>query len=258
MATHRFGTLKYRTVSLFALLLATAPSLLTTSSLARAEMGDISTAERDSRLAHAHELLGKYYKHSVVVSGEKIQKVNGMIYRWTRESLPKAYRDQYQAIAQAIIDESLRNDFDPVFVASVIVNESSFDPRKIGSVGEIGLMQLRPKTAQWIARYRKLEGLEKLSSLRGDGKDSLRNPLTNIKLGTAYLSYLRERFDSHARLYLAAYNMGQGNVQDALEHKIWPKDYARRVMKYYINYYRQIPKLTRVPTEARPSSIEND
>lgn len=221
-------TIKKNIVRVFCVLL-TAFLGSVISSTAHAE--NLSSEERESRLSHAHELLGKYYSHSVVLSGEQLDKVNGMIYKWTRQSLPKSYRSQYKAVAQAIIDESLKNDFDPIFVSSVIVNESSFNPSKIGGVGEIGLMQLRPETAKWIAKH---EGL------KYKGKASLKDPVTNIKLGTAFLSYLREKFDSHARLYIAAYNMGQGNVKEALERKVWPKDYALRVMKYYISYYRQI------------------
>jgi soluble lytic murein transglycosylase len=161
----------------------------------------------------------------------RLNTINGLIYQWTSQSLPRAFRPQSKVIAQAIIDESFKHDFDPVFVSSVILNESSFDPDKIGSVGEIGLMQVRPETGQWIARK---------DNLNWRGKASLHDPVTNIRLGTAYLSYLRVRFDSHARLYLAAYNMGQGNVKAALGRKVWPKDYALRVMKYYVSYYRRI------------------
>ncbi|MGE0529281.1 MAG: lytic transglycosylase domain-containing protein, partial [Bdellovibrionales bacterium] len=51
------------------------------------------------------------------------------------------------------------------------------------------------------------------------------------------LDYLRSKFDSHARLYLAAYNMGQGNVGEALEKNVWPKDYPIHVMKFYVEFY---------------------
>jgi soluble lytic murein transglycosylase len=193
--------------------------------------GKLADEQRDSRISHAHELLGKYYDKSAVQSGEDAEQVNKMIYRWTKKSLPAAFRSHYQEISQAIIDESLRNGFDPIFVSSVIANESSFDPTKIGGVGEIGLMQLRPETAKWIA---------KIAGIPWKGKKSLKDPLVNIKLGTAFLSYLQKKFGSHARLYLAAYNMGQGNVKDALERKIWPKEYPLRVMRRYVGYYRQI------------------
>lgn len=193
----------------------------------------LSKAERLVRLEHAHELLGKHYRKSVVRNGERVKKINGMVYRWTRNQLPARYRKQYKKIAQTIIDQSLKYEFDPIFLMSVISNESKFDPSIIGSYGEIGLMQILPATGKWIAE---------MNHLPWRGKKSLRDPASNIQLGAWYLAYLRNKFDSHARLYLAAYNMGQRNVQDALEKNIWPRDYAANVMRYYIGYYSELQK----------------
>lgn len=207
-------------------------SLLVLCLLAQAAYsGEITREQRQSRLANARELLGKYYPKSAVIKGEEVENINHEIYRWTRQALPSAYRKNYQSIAQTIIDQSLKYDFDPVFISSMIANESSFDPRQVGSVGEIGLMQLRPNTAKWIA---------KKYGLRWRGISSLKDPVMNIKLGTAFLAYLRDKFDSHARLYIAAYNMGMTNVKDARERNVWPKDYSNRVMRHYVQYYREI------------------
>jgi soluble lytic murein transglycosylase len=191
----------------------------------------LTQQERDVRLAHAVELLGKYYPHSAVRSGETVKKINKMIYVWTKERLPNHYKKKYQKVAQAIIDESLKYEFDPVFVMSVIQNESSFDPRRLGSLDEIGLMQLRPGTANWISRK---------FGLTYYGKRTLYDPIQNIRIGTAYMHLLRQQFDSEAQLYLAAYNMGKHNVENALEKDIWPKDYASHVMHFYVDFYRQI------------------
>lgn len=187
-----------------------------------------SLTQREFRLQHAKQLLGKYYRLSVVRSGEKIKKVNGKIYAFTRDRLPKKHRKRYKQIAQTIIDESHKNEFDPVFLISVILGESSFDPDRRGSLDEIGLMQLRPKTGEWIA---------KKYGLPWHGEKSLKDPVSNIRIGAAYLHYLREKFDDHAQLYLAAYNMGQRNVNEALDRKIWPKDYPIHVMRRYLDFY---------------------
>jgi len=191
----------------------------------------LSQAERERRLDHARELLGKYYKKSVVRGGEHVKKVNGMIYRWTRKQLPKTFKKDSMKIAQTIIDQSLKYEFDPIFLLAVISNESKFDPLIVGDVGEIGLMQIRPTTAKWITE---------LKGIKYRGKSTLRDPVVNIKVGSAFLAFLREKFDSHARLYLAAYNMGQGNVRYALSKKIWPKDYAANVMQHYVGYYNEL------------------
>lgn len=202
-----------------------------------AHAGTIADAERDSRLANAHELLGSHYSKSAVRSGEKVDKVNRMIYQWTHDSLPDDYKKDYKKVAQTIIDESLKNEFDPIFVMSVIMNESSFRPTTKGPFGEIGLMQIRPQTAQWIGQKEKIKFNGRNLKVV---ETALKDPCLNIRLGTAYLAYLRERFDNHARLYLAAYNMGQGNVEDALSRNIWPKEYVIRVMHHYVGYYREI------------------
>lgn len=193
-----------------------------------ADAKTLSTQQREERLKHARELLGKYYSKSTVKVGETIPKINSMVYHWTNERLPKKYKAKHAVIAQAIIDESLKRGFDPIFLMSVIQGESSFRPDMVGGVGEIGLMQIRPETAEWIA---------KRFDMKWAGKASLFDPATNVRIGAAFLSYLRDRFDMHAQLYLAAYNMGSRNVDNALEKKIWPKDYPQHVMKHYIEFY---------------------
>jgi soluble lytic murein transglycosylase-like protein len=61
----------------------------------------------------------------------------------------------------------------------------------------------------------------------------------NIRLGAAYLAQLRGEFNSHGRLYLAAYNMGSTNVQRALAKQIFPKEYPGRVMVRYMRFYSE-------------------
>jgi len=190
----------------------------------------LSEMQREIRLQHARELLGKYYKTSAVHVGENIGKINSQIYTWTRERLPKKYKAQYKRIAQTIIDESMKREFDPVFVLSVIQNESSFNPTMKGSLDEIGLMQLRPGTAKWIA--------EKFE-LKYKNSKTLLDPVENIRIGLAYMDYLRDSLP-HARLYLSAYNMGKRNVQENMDRNVWPKEYASHVMRFYIEFYAQI------------------
>lgn len=190
-----------------------------------------SRLQREARLSHAHELLGKYYSKSAVKSGEKVDKINGMIYRWVREHLSEEQRGQYKVVAQAIIDESFKYEMDPVFLLSVIQGESSFDVQRLGTLDEIGLMQLRPSTAEWISQK---------FGLKYTGAQSLFNPVTNIRIGAAFLSHLREKFDSHAQLYLAAYNMGARNVAEARKRNVWPKDYPQHVMNFYVEFYSQL------------------
>lgn len=199
----------------------------------------LSDIQRHARLQHAQELLGKHYKKSAVRTGEKVQKINSRIYGWVKQRLPAKHKHKYKEVAQAIIDESLKHEFDPIFLMSVIQGESSFNPDQLGKLDEIGLMQIRPGTAKWIS--------EKMG-LKWKGDKSLYNPVTNVRIGAAYIKYLREKFDSHAQLYLAAYNMGPRNVGQARDKKIWPKDYAQHVMRFYVEFYNDI-EIARTPAK---------
>lgn len=192
-----------------------------------------SAQESNPRLLHARELLGKHYERSIVSESEGIRSedVTGYIRASVRKRLPEKYRSGARRIASTIVRESRKHGFDPLFVMAVIENESSFKPEKLGSHGEIGLMQILPTTAEWYA---------KKAGLKFRGKKGLYDPVRNIELGTHYLSYLRESFDAHSRLYLSAYNMGGANVCRALAKDIWPKDYVQAVMKHYVAFYTEL------------------
>lgn len=196
-----------------------------------AEKTQIEAYRFSSRLSHAKELLGKYYQKSIVKGGEEIADLDHLLNTLTQRSLRGKWKKHSDQVARSIVHESELHGFDPIFIMAVIENESSFNPEIVGSHGEIGLMQLTPDTAEWVAnKY----------DIPWHGVKSLRDPATNIKIGSAYLSYLREKFEFHSQLYLAAYNMGTTNVKRALGRQIWPKDYPRRVMQRYVKFYTKI------------------
>jgi len=180
------------------------------------------------RITHAKELLGKNYKSSVVRKTEKTQNINVFITKSVRNLLPKAHQYQASTIARSIIAESERYGFDPIFLMAVIQNESSFNPRMKGSVGEIGLMQIKPDTAKWIAE---------LYKIKYKNEKSLYQPETNIKIGAAFLNKLRNQFDANSTYYLTAYNAGAGNVRKMISENVTPKTYATAVMKRYSAIY---------------------
>lgn len=200
------------------------------------------------RLAHAKELLGKYYDKSIVkIASEKASEVRQFIEQVTERALKGKFKEQYKEIAKTIIEESSRYKFDPVFLLAVIENESNFNPQAIGPHGEIGLMQIRPATARWITEKFRLPWKD---------KKQLRDPIINIRIGAAYLSFLREQFGSDGRLYLAAYNMGAKNVRSALDRQIKPKEYPARVMQRYVRFYSEL--LTSFePSRFRPGPDRN-
>ncbi len=192
---------------------------------------ELASIKQEERVGHARELLGKKYRTSALKASESHLDLEQTILTLVEKRLPKKFKKHAHDVTEAIIVESNKHSFDPFFVMAVISGESSFNPDASGPVGEIGLMQLRPQTGKWIAEKIKTKWL---------GEDSLRDPVTNIVLGAAYLSFLREKFDGHGQLYLAAYNMGPKNVKNALARKIRPKDYPIHVMKRYLAFYREI------------------
>jgi soluble lytic murein transglycosylase len=191
----------------------------------------LASIQHTQRIDHAKELLGDGYKKSVVSSSEEKRGLEEKLFKIVVKNLPKKFKSVAREIAHTIILESTRRSLDPYFVAAIIAGESSFNPRAVGPIGEIGMMQLRPNTAKWIADS---------FQIKWKGKKALFDPFYNIRLGTAYLAWLREKFDNQGQLYLAAYNMGPTSVKIALLKNVRPKDYPIHVMKRYLAFYKAI------------------
>lgn len=104
---------------------------------------------------------------------------------------------------EVIVKSSSGNGLDPALVAAVIYEESGFDPASRSNAGAMGLMQLMPETAEWIAG--KTGGTD-------FAVDDLDDPAINIAYGTWYLAYLMDRYGGSEVLALAAYNGGAENV----------------------------------------------
>ncbi len=97
---------------------------------------------------------------------------------------------------------------DRTMVASLINEESSFNPNAVSKVGAIGLMQITPSTARFVAN--------KLGDKNYEDSQ-LFDPDTNIKYGCYYLKYLRDKFVD-TKVVLTAYNAGETTV------RLWLKD----------------------------------
>src|SRR3546814_1905932 len=88
-------------------------------------------------------------------------------------------------------------------ILAVRRQESGFAVDAVSHAGARGLMQLMPATARQMARKLKL---------RYDTAQLTRDPTLNIRLGSAYLSQLVERFSGSYLLAIAAYNAGPSRV----------------------------------------------
>ncbi len=111
---------------------------------------------------------------------------------------PEPYWDSIKA-------ESAKNNLDPYLVASLIRQESEFNPSAISYANAWGLMQLLPSVGRAMARE---EGIMHFQTFQ------LLDPETNIRLGTRYLRQMVERFGGVQEYALAAYNAGDNRVVD--------------------------------------------
>jgi peptidoglycan lytic transglycosylase len=187
-----------------------------------------------SRLVHARELLGSSYSGSLAEKSAIMPSVTHFVYTTFQDKLEGKWKKHAANLSATIIAESERHGFDPLFVMAVIQTESHFDPTILGSHGEIGLMQIKMDTAKWISQK---EGIA------WKGKSTLKNPVMNVRIGIAYLAFLRKNFSGAARHYVAAYNMGPANVRKLASQSIQPHEYSSRVMTNYNQIYTQLVKL---------------
>ena len=97
--------------------------------------------------------------------------------------------------------EAERNDFDPMFAAGLIRQESTFQADVVSHANAIGLMQILPKEGRRLAKERKVRYT----------KASLFDPNINIELGVLYIAELT-RSTGAPEYAAAAYNAGEDRV----------------------------------------------
>ena len=111
---------------------------------------------------------------------------------------------------------SAQYDVPANLLKAVAKAESNFNPKAVSGSGAAGVMQLMPKTAEYL------------------GVKDIFDAEQNIMGGAKYLSELIKKYDGNTALALAAYNAGSGNV--AKYGGIPPfnetKNYISKVMSY--------------------------
>ena len=103
-----------------------------------------------------------------------------------------------------IRQQAADKDVDAALIAAVIYEESKFRDQT-SHAGARGLMQITPETADYIAAKSGGTGFE-----QGD----LASPQINIAYGAWYLDYLKDKYDGHDVAAVAAYNAGEGTVDE--------------------------------------------
>lgn len=123
---------------------------------------------------------------------------------------PFHYREQVEQYSE-------RYQVDKFLAVSVMKVESNFTEEAISKSGAVGLMQIMPETAHWIA-YRLDENPPSIKELHESDR--------NIKYGIWYLAELEDEFFGNDILALAAYNAGRGNVWNWMEERGWQKNFS--------------------------------
>jgi soluble lytic murein transglycosylase len=143
-----------------------------------------------------------------------------------------------------------RYDVSPYLVAAVMRAESKGDATALSRRGALGLMQVMPATGQWAAGRMRLSGFTTAS---------LRDPATNLAVGTWYLKSLLEHYSGNLALALAAYNGGENTVDRWLNSHEWAggensveeipfvqtRDFVRGVLASYEAYRELYPDLAK-------------
>ncbi len=128
------------------------------------------------------------------------------------------------------------------YVYSVINTESKFNKDAKSNKGALGLMQITPQTADYIA------------SMKGVEVYNLYDTSTNIEFGCYYLRYLFDKFSNYTTV-TCAYNAGEGNVILWLRNKEYSengititkipfpetKEYVTKVKKSFKKYKKLYP-----------------
>jgi soluble lytic murein transglycosylase len=106
---------------------------------------------------------------------------------------------QYDRLIRSV---ALEHHLDPMLVKAVVWRESRFDPKKRGTHGERGLMQVSEVAANEWARENKVAGFN---------PDQLFEPKTNLEAGSWYLHRATEHWNHQSDptpFALAEYNAG--------------------------------------------------
>ena len=117
--------------------------------------------------------------------------------------LSKNKKHLAKALATQLVKSAKHYNISSSMILAVIHAESSFQFKARSHKGAVGLMQLLPSTAKYIAKREKISGYH--------SRKDLHNPTLNLELGIAYLAYLKAKFPNSIH-YVAAYNLGPTTV----------------------------------------------
>jgi soluble lytic murein transglycosylase len=122
------------------------------------------------------------------------------IYEW----ISPARFQQYDRLIRTVAAE---HALDPMLVKSVVWRESRFDPQKVGTAGERGLMQVSERAAREWATESKIDNFQ---------VEDLFDPKNNLEAGSWYLQRAVQHWRAQSDpipFALAEYNAGASRAQ---------------------------------------------
>jgi len=159
----------------------------------------------------------------------------------SRHDFALRYQTPYR---QEIGDAAREARLDEAWVFGLARQESRFVADIVSSAGAIGIMQLMPSTARWVARQ---------NGRRDFRAAELDLPSVNAQFGTFYLRYVLDRLDNLPVVATAAYNAGPGRAQTwrgamPIEGAIYAetipfnetRDYVKKVLANAMFYQAQL------------------
>ena len=135
-------------------------------------------------------------------------------------------------LAEAVITESERVGYDPLFILALVSVESGFRPHVSSERGAYGLMQLKPSTFAWIAGR---------NPDLGDGGAVSEDPVVDVRLAIRYFHWLERRFPRRDEA-LMAYNAGPGRMRRYKRTGVprAVRAYPRKVMREYQRFAKMM------------------
>lgn len=189
------------------------PKFNTVRALLDVELNRAAAREMKALATKYADNLGvQYMLADVYVRGGEPFKANGVLQRQFRPFIrhggsgvpPRFWQILYPlAYWETIQAEAQRRSLDPYLVASVIRQESAFEPTTVSNAGAVGLMQIMPAEASRIAQ---------VGGLPETTRQDLFDPAKNIAVGAAEFRQKLDHWKGNLVLAIASYNGGEQPV----------------------------------------------
>ena len=148
---------------------------------------------------------------------------------------PRPYWNYVKALSEEF-------DVDPYLILSIARQESTYRPALTSHAGASGVMQLMPRTAEWLADVD--------SNISKENATNLEMPKHSLRMGTVYIKRMLDRSNGNVIYALASYNAGPGNcdkwrkrnpeytMEEFVENIPFSEtqSYVKRILAHYATY----------------------